>query len=125
MKHIYDIFNLIFAADDGGQWPDLRERQWTSQWPRGAASGPHGWLQQAARGYNQHVWSSIQPDAGADLHPGVWGEKGRGGDKEEEAKADKEANPQEAGASPEKEQIADKKLLKGLGEQLAFLLFIW
>lgn len=44
---------------------------------------------------------------------------------EEEAKADKEAKPKEAGASPEKEQIADKKLLKGLGEQLAFLLFIW
>uniref|UniRef100_A0A8C2KZB5 Uncharacterized protein n=1 Tax=Cyprinus carpio TaxID=7962 RepID=A0A8C2KZB5_CYPCA len=38
--------------------------------------------------------------------------------KEEEAKADKEANPQEAGATPEKEQIADKKILKALGEQL-------
>ncbi|XP_052391175.1 beta-taxilin-like isoform X12 [Carassius gibelio] len=42
--------------------------------------------------------------------------------KEEEAKADEEADPQEAGASPEKEQKADKKLLKGLGKEAASLL---
>uniref|UniRef100_A0A672PQD6 Taxilin beta n=1 Tax=Sinocyclocheilus grahami TaxID=75366 RepID=A0A672PQD6_SINGR len=42
--------------------------------------------------------------------------------KEEEAKADKEADPQEAGATPEKEQIADKKILKGLGKEAASLL---
>uniref|UniRef100_A0A8C2I3K0 Taxilin beta a n=1 Tax=Cyprinus carpio TaxID=7962 RepID=A0A8C2I3K0_CYPCA len=42
--------------------------------------------------------------------------------KEEEAKADKEANPQEAGATPEKEQIADKKILKALGKEAASLL---
>ncbi|XP_043075817.1 alpha-taxilin isoform X2 [Puntigrus tetrazona] len=42
--------------------------------------------------------------------------------KEEEANADKEAGPQEAGASPEKEQTADKKLLKGLGKEAASLL---
>ncbi|XP_073709298.1 beta-taxilin isoform X2 [Garra rufa] len=42
--------------------------------------------------------------------------------KEEEAKADEEADPQKAGASPEKEQIADKKLLKGLGKEAASLL---
>uniref|UniRef100_A0A8C2J8F3 Taxilin beta a n=1 Tax=Cyprinus carpio TaxID=7962 RepID=A0A8C2J8F3_CYPCA len=42
--------------------------------------------------------------------------------KEEEAKADEEADPQEAGASPEKEQKADKKLLTGLGKEHASLL---
>ncbi|KTG37853.1 hypothetical protein cypCar_00000929 [Cyprinus carpio] len=42
--------------------------------------------------------------------------------KEEEAKADEEADPQEAGASPEKEQKADKKLLTGLGKEAASLL---
>ncbi|XP_016393014.1 alpha-taxilin isoform X1 [Sinocyclocheilus rhinocerous] len=42
--------------------------------------------------------------------------------KEEEAKADKEADPQEAGATPEKEQIADKNILKGLGKEAASLL---
>ncbi|XP_026146498.1 beta-taxilin isoform X2 [Carassius auratus] len=46
--------------------------------------------------------------------------------KEEEAKADKEADSQEAGATPEKEQIADKKILKGLacliGKEAASLL---
>uniref|UniRef100_A0A672PT47 Taxilin beta n=1 Tax=Sinocyclocheilus grahami TaxID=75366 RepID=A0A672PT47_SINGR len=42
--------------------------------------------------------------------------------KEEEAKADEEADPQEAGVSPEKEQKADKKLLKGLGKEAVSLL---
>ncbi|XP_048063282.1 beta-taxilin isoform X1 [Megalobrama amblycephala] len=42
--------------------------------------------------------------------------------KQEEAKADEEAGPKEAAASPEKEQKADKKLLKGLGKEAASLL---
>lgn len=45
--------------------------------------------------------------------------------KQEEAKADEEAEPKEAPVSPEKEQKADKKLLKGLGEEFAVLLLVW
>lgn len=119
MKHFYDIFNLIFLQKM------MEGSDQTSESANEQVDGSEEQLVDPMEDFSRQLEDIINTyGAASSLMQEQISILESEEKKQEEVKADEEAEPKEAAASPEKEQKADKKLLKGLGEESALLLLV-